>query len=41
MGVKKTGDKGGKNFVEIMAKKETSMYTERYSISRRKIQVYI
>ena len=45
MGVKEMGDKGEKNFVEIMAKKKKkkkpSMYTERYSISRRKIQVYI
>ena len=31
MGVKEMGDKGEKNFIEIMAKKKkkTSMYTER------------
>ena len=42
VGVKEMGDKGEKNFVEIIAKKKkTTMYTERYSISRRKIQIYI
>lgn len=41
VGVKEMGDKGEKNFVGIIAKKKMTMYTERYSISRRKIQIYI